>query len=118
MGAMSVKVPCRGSIMIQNVECHRILSALLPATNRTAASSVTVFIDGLKVSVMLPAAVTVAGAESWRLSVCCSPLPIFVLSKFQTSEDSGGENPVPASAYVRVPTVSVPENADPVAGLN
>src|SRR5258706_15944339 len=40
------------------------------ATNRTAASSVTVFTDGLKVRVMLPAAVTVAGAESCRLNVC------------------------------------------------
>jgi hypothetical protein len=65
------------------------------ATNRTAASPVTVFTDGLKVRVIVPAAVTVAGADNCRLSVCCSPLPIFVLSKLQTSDDSGGENPVP-----------------------
>jgi len=57
----------------------------------------TVVTDGLKVRVMVPAAATVAGAESCRLSVCCSPLAIVVLSKLQTSEDSGGENPVPAS---------------------
>jgi hypothetical protein len=47
------------------------------------------------VRVIVPAAVTVAGVDNCRLSVCCSPLPIFVLSKLQTSDDSGGENPVP-----------------------
>src|SRR6185295_18491439 len=88
------------------------------ATNRTAASSVTVFTAGLNARVMLPDAVTVAGADSCRLRVCCSPLAILVLSKFQTRADSGGENPVPANTYVRVPTVSVPEKAEPVAGLN
>ena len=56
-----------------------------------------------------PAADTGAGADSCKLSVCCSPLAIAVVSKLHTSDGSGDENPVPDRVYVLVPTVSVPE---------
>ena len=59
--------------------------------------------------VRVPAADTGAGADSCRLSVCCSPLEIERVSKLHTSDGKDDENPVPDSVYVLAPTVSVPE---------
>ena len=74
--------------------------------------------DGVNVRVSDPAADTGAGADNCRLSVCCSPLAIAVVSKLQMSAGSGEENPVPDNVYVRGPTVSVPEWAVALAGAN
>ena len=75
-------------------------------------------VEGVNFRVSVPAAGTGDGADSCTFTVCCSPLDIAVVSKLQTSDGNGDENPVPESVYVLGPTVSVPEYAVALIGAN